>query len=113
MSPWIVGKATQTFSSWNVWIVGIGSVAFTLRTFLPPPNKSAHERVRLAWWEEVLDNCALVHIAREQLVVGAWLLVAPWILGFAATGAAAWTAWIAGSVIVVLSVWKLLGFRSR
>jgi hypothetical protein len=41
------------------------------------------------------------------------MLVAPWILGFAAIGAAAWPAWIAGIVIVVLAVWKLRELRGQ
>lgn len=117
ISPWIFGTATQTSSSWNAWIVGIGFLPFTLRIFAPPPgayaNKCAHEGVRIAWWQKVLDSCELSHIAKEELIVGAWLLVAPWILGFAAMGAAAWTAWIVGIMIVVLAVWKLLEFRNQ
>lgn len=111
LSPWIFGIATQSSSSWNAWIVGIGFVPFLLRTFAPPPgayaNKCAHEGAGIAWWQKLLDSCHLSHIAKEELVVGAWLLVAPWILGFAASGAAAWTAWIVGLLIVALAVWKL------
>ncbi len=112
LSPWLFGTVTQTASSWNAWIIGIGFVAFTLRTtFLPPPgayaNEHTHEGGRAAWWQKVSDSCQYTHIAKEELVVGAWMLVAPWILGFAAIAAAAWTAWIAGIVIVVLAVWKL------
>ena len=111
ISPWIFGTATQTSSSWNAWIVGIGFVPFTLRIFALPPGayakKCAHEGARIAWWQMVLDSCKLSHIAKEELVVGAWLFVAPWILGFAAIGVAAWTAWIVGAMIVVLAVWKL------
>ncbi len=117
ISPWIFGTARQTSSSLNAWIVGIGFVPFMLRTFAPPPgayaNKCAHEGVRIAWWQKVLDSCELSHIAKEELVVGAWLLVAPWILGFATIGAAAWTAWIIGILIVVLAVWKLQDFQSQ
>ncbi len=117
ISPWIFGTATQTASSWNAWIVGIGFVPFLLRTFAPPPgayaSKCAHEGSHIAWWQKILDSCALSHIAKEELVVGAWLLVAPWILGFAAIGPAAWTAWIIGSLIVVLTIWKLQELRNQ
>lgn len=117
ISPWIFGTAMQTVSSWNAWIVGIGFVNFTLRSFAPPPaayaNKCAHEGTRIAWWQRVLDSCTLSHITKEELVVGAWLFVAPWILGFAAIGVAAWTAWIVGIMIVVLAVWKLRELRGQ
>lgn len=118
LSPWIFGTATQTSSSWNAWIVSIGFIPFTLRTtfFLPPggyANKCAHEAGRIAWWQMILDTCKLSHIAKEELVVGAWMLIAPWILGFTAIGAAAWTAWIVGILIVVLALWKLWELRDQ
>ena len=117
ISPWIFGTATQTSSSWKAWIVSMGFVPFTLRIFVPPPgayaNKCARDGIRIAWWQKILDSCALSHIAKEELVVGAWLLAAPWILGFATIGAAAWTAWIAGIVTVVLAVWKLRELQGR
>ena len=118
LSPWLFRTATQTPSSWNAWIVGIGFIPFTVRAaFLLPPGgyakKSAHKELRIAWWQRVSDSCKLSHIAREEIVVGAWLFVAPWILGFAAIGAAAWTAWIVGIVIVVLAVWKLWELRGE
>ncbi len=117
ISPWIFGTAPQTFSSWNAWIVGIGLGFFTGRSFLPPPGgyavKCAHEGVRMAWWQGIINVCKLSHIAKEELVVGAWMLLAPWILGFAAIGAAAWTAWIAGIVILVLAGWKLRELRGQ
>ena len=117
ISPWIFGTTAQTFSSWNAWIVAIGFIPFTLRIFAPPPgayaNKCAQEGVRIAWWQKILDSCELSHIAKEELVVGAWLFVAPWILGFAAIRAAAWTAWTVGILVVVLAEWKLQESRSR
>ncbi len=47
-----------------------------------------------------------------RIVLGAWLFLAQWILGFAAIGALAWTAWIIGILVVALAVWKLLEVRS-
>jgi hypothetical protein len=47
-----------------------------------------------------------------RIVLGAWLFFAPWILGFVAIGAIAWTAWIIGILVVALSTWKLLEVRS-
>lgn len=98
ISPWVFGTATQTFGAWNAWIVSIGFVPLTLRTtfFLPPggyANKCTHEGGRTAWWQRILDTCKLSHIAKEEIVVGAWLFVAPWILGFAAMGAASAHCW--------------------
>ncbi len=117
LSPWIFGTATQALSSWNAWIVGSGFVPFTFRIFAPPPgayaNQCAHQGVRIAWWQKVLDSCHLSHIAKEELVIGAWLLAAPWILGFATNGATAWTSCITGLLVVVLAAWKLREFRGQ
>ena len=117
LSPWIFGTITQTLSSWNAWIVGIGFVPITFRIFAPPPgayaNKCTHEGVRIAWWQKVVDSCHLSHIAKEELVVGGWVLVAPWILGFASNGAAAWTSWMIGLLVVVLAAWKLRELRGQ
>ena len=97
--------------------IQIGFIPFTLRIFAPPPgtyaNRYTQEGIRIAWWQRVLDTCKLSHIAKEELVVGMWLLVAPWILCFAAIATAAWTAWIVGIVIVVLAVWKLRELRGQ
>ena len=115
ISPWVFGTVTQTSSSWNAWIVAIGFVFLTLRTFVPPAGayskKCEREGVRMAWWQKILDVCEVWHMAAEELVVGAWLLVAPWILGFAAIGAAARMAWSVGTVTMVLAVWKLRELR--
>lgn len=67
----------------------------------------------MAWWQMIVDSCKLSHIAKEELVLGAWLLAAPWILGFAAIGATAWTAWIVGILVVILAVWKLRDLRGQ
>ncbi len=47
-----------------------------------------------------------------NLLLGAWLFVSPWVLGFAAEPAAAWNAYIAGGVIAVLAVAALYAFQS-
>ena len=39
-----------------------------------------------------------------QLIVGAWLFIAPWSLGFAAVSAASWNAWIVGAIVMILAV---------
>jgi len=34
-----------------------------------------------------------------NVILGAWLFLSPWILGFAGTSAAAWSAWIVGGLV--------------
>lgn len=44
------------------------------------------------------------------LAAGVLLFVAPWALGFASAGAAAWNAWIVGAVIALLALGALVAF---
>ncbi len=117
ISPWIFRTTLQTSSSWNAWIIGIGLGFLTWRTLLPPPgayaNQCEHEGHRMSWWQMVINSCKLSHIAKEEIVVAAWLLIAPSILGFAASGIAAWTAWLMGAFIMVLAVWKLRSLKGQ
>jgi hypothetical protein len=39
-----------------------------------------------------------------NLVLGAWLFLSPWILGFAPQAAVSWNAWISGVVVAGLAV---------
>ena len=48
-----------------------------------------------------------------NLVLGAWLFVSPWLLGFAGSAAAAWNAWLLGVVVVVFALWALAAPSSR
>ncbi|GAA1274548.1 hypothetical protein GCM10009677_29800 [Sphaerisporangium rubeum] len=43
---------------------------------------------------------------------GALLVVSPWAFGFDGTQAAAWTAWLAGAVTVLVALWTSLQNRA-
>lgn len=43
------------------------------------------------------------------LVIGAWILVSPWILGFSTIGFMKWSNVVCGLVLVLDSVWKMFG----
>jgi hypothetical protein len=47
-----------------------------------------------------------------QLVLGLWVLVSPWVMGFADLTAALWSNVIAGALIVIFSLWQLFGGKS-
>lgn len=42
-----------------------------------------------------------------KVVLGAWLFLTPWILGFALDASASWNAWIAGLVLALIGIWAL------
>jgi hypothetical protein len=48
-------------------------------------------------------------IAGSQLVLGLVLLLSPWIFGFSAAAAPAWSAWIAGLLIALAGAGALAG----
>ena len=45
------------------------------------------------------------------LVVGAWLLAAPWALGFVGNAAATHAFWLIGGLVVAISLWAEWSFR--
>jgi len=93
LSPWFFSTAGAA-SSWDAWIIGIVTVI-------------------VAVWGLALLDARPVELASQwvSLVLGVWLVIAPWVLGFAAVTAAAWTAWILGLLLVIASVWVLAQSR--
>ena len=47
-----------------------------------------------------------------QLVLGLWVLVSPWILGFSEISTALWSNVIIGVLIVISALWQLFGVKS-
>ena len=89
ISPWAIGFVTEATPAWNAWIVGIvlGALAIaTLSVF--------------AEWEEWVN-----------MVLGLWLVVSPWLLGFAANVNAMWTHVVMGVLVVGASAWAVWGHR--
>jgi len=44
--------------------------------------------------------------------VGVWVLVSPWLLGFADISVMKWSNLICGAIIILMSVWDIFGERS-
>ena len=40
-------------------------------------------------------------------MLGAWIFVAPWVLGFTGLVRASWDHWIVGALIFLLALWSL------
>jgi len=93
ISPWVFSTSTNGSSSWNAWIVGVIGVILALWTL------ASLSTATIAEW--------------ISLILGVWLFISPWVLGFAALSSAAWTAWIIGILFVVVNGWTLLQTRSR
>lgn len=95
ISPWVLSFAGIQVALWNAVIFGIVIALLALSTLL-----------RFKDWEEWVD-----------MVVGVWLIISPWVLGFAATTATAtavggaavatWTFVVFGVVTIILAAWAL------
>jgi SPW repeat len=91
ISPWVLGFSAEQFAAGNAWIsaVVIGALAVgALGAF--------HE------WEEWAN-----------LLVGLWVAVAPWILGFAAVTNAVWTHVVLGILVAVAAAWEIWEVRHQ
>lgn len=89
ISPWVVGFMADTIPTWNAWIVGVVVGILALATL------SA-----FAEWEEWIN-----------LLLGLWLVAAPWVLGFATVMNAMWTHVIMGVLIAGFAAWAIWGHR--
>lgn len=47
-----------------------------------------------------------------QLILGIWVLVSPWVIGFADISAALWSNVIVGALVVIFALWQLFGGKS-
>lgn len=84
ISPWIVAPSTLV-SSVNAWASGVV-------IFLVALTAMRSRRPEDVKWVNAL--------------LGAWVLVAPWILHFSSASGAAWNAWIVGGAIALLALWS-------
>lgn len=89
LSPWIVGFAMETAPARNAWIVAAALAVITLAALS-----------MFAEWEEWVN-----------LLLGAWLIISPWALGFEANAAATWTHMAFGILTAIVSAWAVWDYR--
>lgn len=102
ISPWVLqfgsGQQAGTAASlvevsraaWNAWVLGV-------IVFLVALSGVGRMDVRQEW---------------IALVLGAWIFVAPWVLGFTALPKASWDHWIDGALIFLIALWTLSAART-
>lgn len=44
-----------------------------------------------------------------QLTIGIWILISPWLLGFASITIMKWSSLLAGLAIILLNAWQIFG----
>jgi hypothetical protein len=87
-SPWLFGFSGEQVASWNAWIIGLLIVA-----------KAFAAVVELQEWEEWIN-----------LVLGLWVAVSPWLLGFTGVHNALWThvgVGIAVAILAAVELWMI------
>jgi hypothetical protein len=83
VSPWALGYAGETMAAWNAYIFGVIIAVAAIAALV-----AFHE------WEEWVNA-----------VIGLWLIVSPWVLGFSGLAAAMWNFVAVGVIVAVLAAW--------
>lgn len=85
ISPWILQFQDSRLALANAVIIGGVIAVMSLAAVVNFHN-----------WEEWLD-----------MVIGAWLVISPWVLGLTALTMATWNFVIIGALVIALSGWSL------
>ena len=92
LSPWLLGYvAASTAAAWNAWILGVALVVFSAIAVSMPQV-----------WEEVIN-----------VLIGIWMVISPWLVGFSHTRSAETNAVIVGIVAIVLAGWAMALAREQ
>lgn len=89
ISPWVLGFVPEQYASWNAWASGavIGLIAIGAIGMFQE-------------WEEWLN-----------LLLGLWVIAAPWVLGFAAVTLAMSAHVVLGFLIAAAAAWEIWEVR--
>lgn len=92
-SPWALGFTDIQFAVWSAVVLGIVIVLMTVA-----------ELIEFHDWEEWTD-----------MVIGGWLAISPWVLGFTAEAGGSRLATgnflIVGLALLVMASWAMIGHR--
>jgi hypothetical protein len=83
-SPWLFGFSAEQPAAFNAHVVGAIIAVLSLMALFAFQS-----------WEEWISG-----------VLGAWLLISPWVLGFSASSTAVLTHVVAGIAVIVLAIWS-------
>jgi hypothetical protein len=82
LSPWLLGFSGTPAATWNAVVVGVVVALMALLHLRGGPM-----------WEEWLN-----------VLLGVWLILSPWLLGFSGVGNAMWNALIVGVLVGALAL---------
>lgn len=91
VSPWALGYAQIVAPAWNAWVIGAAVALISIAAV-----------IQFTQWEEWVN-----------FILGLWLLISPWVMGFAQSSPAAlWTHVILGLAVGGLALWDALSSRA-
>jgi len=86
ISPWAIGYLSSSSAAvWNAWVVGAAIVVFAAIAVSMPQL-----------WEEIIN-----------IVLGMWMVVSAWVIGFGSVRSAETNAVIVGVLVIVFAAWAL------
>jgi hypothetical protein len=85
VSPWLFGFSGEQTVVWNACVSGLVIAGLALAA-----------TVKLQEWEEWVN-----------LVLGLWVAISPWVLGFAGIASAMWTHVVVGITVAILAAVEL------
>lgn len=85
ISPWVLGYSDVGAAAGNAYIIG-AAIAILAIAELSMPRR----------WEEWIN-----------LVLGVWLIIAPWVLGFSNVSSAVQNSVVVGIIMIVLPLWAM------
>jgi uncharacterized membrane protein HdeD (DUF308 family) len=91
ISPWVANFAADSRAAWTGWIGGVVIAVMAAAALL-----------QFAEWEEWV-----------ALVIGVLVVIAPWVLGFAAVQSAAIVCVVLGIIVALSSIWELWTVRHQ
>jgi len=89
ISPWALGFVGDMTVARTAWIGGVVIAVMGVAAL-----------VQFAEWEDWI-----------ALIVGVLMIIAPWVLGFAAMTYAAWTFVVLGLIVAIASFWEIWMIR--
>jgi hypothetical protein len=88
VAPWVLGYAGLRSAAWNSWTLGVVVVAVSVSAL-----------ILFAAWQEWVN-----------VILGVWLLISPWVMGFAGAenASALWNHVGVGLAVGGLALWDAL-----
>lgn len=91
VSPWALGFADTVAAAWTAWVTGVVLAVLVVAAVL-----------RFAEWE-----------VWAAMLVGLWLIMSPWVVGFTSTTAAQWTHLVIGILVAAIAAWEVWSVRHQ